>query len=170
MLFDEVVVRLTLMDHWTLERIASVRAHWITQLAKIIDAPATGRGLQAIWLANLLPLVVWRRWRHLIVWLAVGLLVLYISSGLANLLQRPRPVGIEILGNWSGYATPSVPLAMLCAFLVSTAYALVPAGGNREGAQPATAAAPPIRSSGSRSGSRLPWSDSGCSFRTTCFR
>jgi tRNA A-37 threonylcarbamoyl transferase component Bud32 len=132
MLSAEVVVRLTLMDHWILERIATIRADWLTRAAKTADAPASGWGLQAIWLANLVPLVIWRRWRHLIVWLAVGFAVLYVSSGLANLLQRPRPVGIEILGSWSGYASPSVPLAMLSAFLVSTAYALVPAGRPRD--------------------------------------
>jgi tRNA A-37 threonylcarbamoyl transferase component Bud32 len=85
-----------------------------------------------IWVANLVPLVIWRRWRHLIVWLAAGLVVDYLSLAAANVIERPRPFGIEILGNWNGYATPSAPLAVLSAFLVSTIYALVPAGRWRE--------------------------------------
>jgi tRNA A-37 threonylcarbamoyl transferase component Bud32/membrane-associated phospholipid phosphatase len=123
---QNAVIRMDVVDHAILERLASVRTAWLTVLAKVVGSPATGWGLQLIWLANLVPLVVWRRWRHLAVWVGVGLVVNTISLSMAVFLHRPRPLGIEILGDWKGYAMPSVPMAMLAAFLVSTIYANVP--------------------------------------------
>jgi hypothetical protein len=55
-----------------------------------------------------------------------------IVSSLNEVIQRPRPMGIEILGPWKGFAMPSLPLAILAAFLVSTLYANVPAGRARQ--------------------------------------
>ena len=123
---QNAVTRMDVVDHAILERLASVRTAWLTLLAKVVGAPATGWGLQLIWLANLIPLVVWRRWRHLAVWVGAGLVVNTLSVSIAVFLHRPRPLGIEILGDWKGYAMPSVPMAMLAAFLVSTIYANVP--------------------------------------------
>jgi tRNA A-37 threonylcarbamoyl transferase component Bud32 len=139
-LYAEVAVRLEMIDHALLDAITSIRTPWLTRAAKLINAPATGWGLQAIWLANLVVLVVWRRWRHLVVWLGAGLLVDNLCLMVAGLLQRPRPLGVRIIGDWSGYALPSVPLAVLSAFLVSTLYANVPAGRLRERLKLAVAA------------------------------
>jgi hypothetical protein len=37
----------------------------------------------------------------------------------SQLIKRLRRLGIEILGTWDGFAMPSVPMAVLAAFLVS---------------------------------------------------
>lgn len=73
-------------------------------------------------------LVFWRRWRHLVVWLGAGLLVANIGASITTTIARPRPWGVEILGPWKGFGMPSLPLAVLAAFLVSTSYSSVPAG------------------------------------------
>ena len=51
---------------------------------------------------------------------------------MADILQRPRPLGVEILGAWEGSALPSLPMAFLTAILVTALYTLVPAGRLRE--------------------------------------
>jgi tRNA A-37 threonylcarbamoyl transferase component Bud32 len=135
-----VLVRLDVIDHAILERLASIRTPSLTGLARILGAPATSVGVQVILWVNLVPLILWRRWRHLIVWVGVGLLVANVSQAITELVQRPRPFGIEILGPWKGFAMPSVPLAVLSAFLVSTIYANVPAGRLRQIAKPIAAA------------------------------
>ena len=43
-------------------------------------------------------------------------------------LMRPRPYEVEIIGDWSGFSMPSLPMTVLAAFLVSTVYALIPSG------------------------------------------
>jgi membrane-associated phospholipid phosphatase len=123
-------------DHSVLDSIVSIRSSWLTALMRVLASPATEIGVQVIWLANLTVLLLWRRWRHLIVWLGAGLFVANASLATADTVQRHRPFGVEILGDWKGYAMPSVPLAVLSAFLVSTMYANVPAGRLRQLAKP----------------------------------
>ncbi|MGH8862050.1 MAG: phosphatase PAP2 family protein, partial [Jatrophihabitantaceae bacterium] len=127
-------------DHTLLDGFVSIRTSWLTRIMRILGAPATELGVQLIWLANLVVLLFWRRWRHLIVWVAAGLIVANGSLATASTVQRHRPLGVEILGDWKGYAMPSVPLAVLAAFLVSTIYANVPAGRLRRIAKPVTIA------------------------------
>jgi tRNA A-37 threonylcarbamoyl transferase component Bud32 len=73
-------------------------------------------------------LALLRRWRHLFVWVGVGIVVVNVAAGMASLMQRPRPYEVEILGSWAGFSMPSLPMTALSAFLVSMAYSLVPAG------------------------------------------
>ncbi|MDQ1722566.1 MAG: hypothetical protein QOI26_2300, partial [Pseudonocardiales bacterium] len=129
---QRTAVALDVVDHAVLDRIASIRTPWLTQLMKVIGLAATGWALQILWLANLVILLIWRRWRHLIVWVGVGIVVDSIAGSIAGSLQRPRPMGVEILGHWSGFAMPSLPMAILAAFSVNTLYANVPAGHPRQ--------------------------------------
>ena len=125
------LVNLVVADNAILQRIADIRTAWLTNVMKAIGLLATGPAMQALWLVNLVIMVIWRRWRHLLVWLVTGLLVVDGCAAIAEVIQRPRPVGIEILGAWKGYAMPSLPLAVLAVFLVNTLYAAVPAGRPR---------------------------------------
>jgi tRNA A-37 threonylcarbamoyl transferase component Bud32/membrane-associated phospholipid phosphatase len=125
-------VTLDAIDHAVLERIVMIRSAWLTRVAKVVSSPATGPALQAVWLANLVALLYWRRWRHLIVWLGAGLVVDNGTEAIAGVIHRPRPFGVEILGGWAGYAMPSLPLAVLAAFSISTLYSTVPAGRPRQ--------------------------------------
>jgi serine/threonine-protein kinase RIO1/membrane-associated phospholipid phosphatase len=133
-------VRLDAIDHAVLDRMASWRSAWLTRVMDVVGAPATRWGLQAIWLVNLIALVFWKRWRHLIVWIGVGLFVDNLCLAIAATIERPRPLGIEIIGDWKGFAMPSVPLAVLAAFLISTLYANVPAGRLRQIGKPVVTA------------------------------
>ena len=119
-------------DHRVLTWLAGLRTPWLTTTMKVLGVLATGRALQVIWLSNLVVMVIFRRWRHLIVWLVAGVLVNMITDSVAQSIQRPRPVGIEILGGWKSFAMPSLPMAMAAAFLTSMLYATVPAGRLRE--------------------------------------
>jgi membrane-associated phospholipid phosphatase len=115
-------------DTRVLQAISSVRSPWLTQVAEVAGILGTGWALHVLWLVNLLTLATVRRWRHLFVWVGVGLVVINVGAGMASLLQRPRPYGVEILGPWAGFSMPSLPITILSAFLVSTVYALIPAG------------------------------------------
>jgi tRNA A-37 threonylcarbamoyl transferase component Bud32 len=84
-----------------------------------------------LWVANFVILIVLRRWRHLFVWVGVGLVIESLGSTMLTVLQRPRPYEVELIGRWAGYSMPSLPITVLTAFLVSTLYSLVPAGRHR---------------------------------------
>ncbi|WP_029433622.1 phosphatase PAP2 family protein [Blastococcus sp. URHD0036] len=120
------------VDTRVLQAIAELRSDTLTSVAKAAGVLATARAIHVLWLANLLVLVVTRRWRHLFVWVLTGLLVVNLTATAAASLQRPRPYEIEILGSWSGFSMPSLPVTVLACFLVSSLYSLVPAGRYRE--------------------------------------
>ena len=118
-------------DTRVLQAIAGIRSPSLTVVAEAIGVLAGDRVLHAIWLTDLVLLAVFRRWRHLLVWLGVGLLVIKLGAAMATTLQRPRPFEVEVLGDWSGFAMPSLPVTVLAALLVSTLYSLVPPGRKR---------------------------------------
>jgi tRNA A-37 threonylcarbamoyl transferase component Bud32 len=119
------------VDTRTLQAIAELRTPWLTDVMQVAGVLATAQAIHVLWLSNLLVLAVTRRWRHLFVWVGVGLLVVNLGKALSVGLQRPRPYEIEPIGSWSGFSMPSLPMTVLAAFLVSTAYALVPPGRPR---------------------------------------
>jgi tRNA A-37 threonylcarbamoyl transferase component Bud32/membrane-associated phospholipid phosphatase len=119
-------------DHAVLDSVAELRTPWLTRVMKVIGLAGTGRFLQVVWLVNLALMIAWRRWRHLFIWVAVGLVVVNVGGFAIGVIGRPRPVGIEILGPWKGFAMPSLPVAVLASFLVSTLYANVPRGRLRD--------------------------------------
>jgi tRNA A-37 threonylcarbamoyl transferase component Bud32 len=88
--------------------------------------------VQLLWLAWVVALVVTRRWRHLVVGVGALLLVSALATSLAAVLRRPRPFAVEILGSWSGFAMPSLPVAVLSALLVLVLYGTVPQGARRQ--------------------------------------
>src|SRR4029450_12852188 len=93
----------------------------------------------ASWLASkilawciVVPLLVFRRFRHLVVYILALAVISQVALLLSAVLKRPRPFGVVIDGSWNGYALPSIQVAMLAASLVSVLYVLVPEGPWRQ--------------------------------------
>ena len=84
------------------------------------------------WWVSLAVMLIWRRWRHLFVWIGTMFLVSTLSELAAALIERPRPLGVDIIDSWQGFAMPSRPVAVLAATTVNVLYALVPAGRLRD--------------------------------------
>src|SRR3954464_10729866 len=100
-------------DTRVLQAIADLRTPWLTRGGRVAGVLATAAGVFVIWQANLLVLVVLRRWRHLFVTVGVGLVAVGVASAMASALRRPRPYGIEILGSWAGFSMPSLPMTVI---------------------------------------------------------
>jgi membrane-associated phospholipid phosphatase/tRNA A-37 threonylcarbamoyl transferase component Bud32 len=118
-------------DTRVLQALAQVRSPTLTRVALISGALATPIAVYVLWVANFAILIVLRRWRHLFVWVGVGLVIVGLGSTMLTVLQRPRPYEVELIGRWAGYSMPSLPITVLTAFLVSMLYSLVPAGRYR---------------------------------------
>jgi membrane-associated phospholipid phosphatase/tRNA A-37 threonylcarbamoyl transferase component Bud32 len=119
------------VDTRVLQAISRARSPALTQIAEVAGLLATPIAVKGIWLVNMAVLVAFRRWRHMFVWLFVGLLVTSLATTAVSVVARPRPYEVEILGPWSGFSMPSLPMTVLALFLVSTVYALVPPGRPR---------------------------------------
>jgi tRNA A-37 threonylcarbamoyl transferase component Bud32/membrane-associated phospholipid phosphatase len=115
-----------------LNRIMELRADALTTVMQGVDMLGSPWAIRGMFWATLLVLLVTRRIRHLFVFVGSVVGVIALSSLLAYLFTRPRPFGVEILGDWSGSAHPSRPVAVLSAMLVSMLYVLVPQGRPRQ--------------------------------------
>jgi tRNA A-37 threonylcarbamoyl transferase component Bud32/membrane-associated phospholipid phosphatase len=115
--------------------ISQLRTHWLTNIMLVVNGAGSAytiRGLR--WVAILL-LIVFRRWRHLFVFLGSIIVVSLITYQLSIVLARARPLGVTILAGWQGYSMPSLPVAGLSVTLVGIAYAFVPQGRFRAAAK-----------------------------------
>jgi len=120
-------------DHasgWLLGKLAAVRTPWLTDLANgINDIGVHWHPLVGI--AVVVLVIIFRRWRHLVVFM-LCLFFLEIVGALAyTSLSRPRPFGVPIIGAWAGYADPSLAVTALTFFLVAGIYCLVVPGRPR---------------------------------------
>ena len=133
---------LTAGDHastWLLRRLAAVRTPWLTDLASWISSTSS-TWHPLIGVAVVLLVIVFRRWRHLLVFTAC-VFFLEITSGLIYAtLSRPRPYGVPIIGHWDGYSAPSPAVLTATFLLMAAVYCLVVPGRPRSYAKAVVAA------------------------------
>jgi tRNA A-37 threonylcarbamoyl transferase component Bud32/membrane-associated phospholipid phosphatase len=127
-------------DHAVVEWVAGMRTTLLTDLMQTVHALGSRWTIRALFWATVAALVVLRRFRHLFVFLGATLAVTAFTGIFAYLFVWPRPLGVEILGDWSGYANPSRPVAALTATLMGMLYSLAPAGRLRRVGKPVIAA------------------------------
>jgi len=76
-------------------------------------------------------LVFFRRVRHVLVYLAALVLSVAIADIFADLIERPRPYEVVLLGRWEGFSHPAWTTAIFAAVLFATVRSLVPVGDLR---------------------------------------
>jgi membrane-associated phospholipid phosphatase len=120
-------------DHastWLLRQLASVRTPWLTDLANWVNAAGLyWHPLVAV--VVVLGIIVFRRWRHLLVFLLCLFFLEFAGGWIYDSLSRPRPYGVPVIGRWAGYAAPSPPVAAVAFFLMGAVYGLVVPGRPR---------------------------------------
>jgi tRNA A-37 threonylcarbamoyl transferase component Bud32/membrane-associated phospholipid phosphatase len=131
MAFEPAFVAMTRGDVAVLEAIAELRTDAGTSLMKAVSHLGDEWVVRVLRWGTVLALLAFRRFRHLLVYLFVTLLVAAVVSVAAVAIGRMRPLGVEVLGDWSGYAHPSQPVAALGMSLIGILYTLVPAGRPR---------------------------------------
>jgi tRNA A-37 threonylcarbamoyl transferase component Bud32 len=118
-------------DDWILLRLADLRNAALSSLMRMVNRIAYPWPLGLVRLAAIVALIVYRRWRFLLVFLGVVFAAEALATLCQELLRRPRPFNIEIIGPWSGSAMPSVPFVALALTLYGIIYSLVPDGRTR---------------------------------------
>ena len=129
---SRTAVTIDVVDHRVLDLLEEIRTSFLTDLMTAIGWLASSTALVIAWWISLAILIIWRRWRHLLVWVVAMLLVSNLALVGAEVIQRPRPLDIEIIGSWQGFAMPSAPMAVFAATVVNILYTLVPAGRSRQ--------------------------------------
>jgi tRNA A-37 threonylcarbamoyl transferase component Bud32 len=126
-------------DNRVVEWVAGLRTELLTDVMQTVHALGSRWTIRALFWSTVVVLVVLRRFRHLFVFLGATLAVTALTGFFAYLFVWPRPMGVEILGDWSGYAHPSRPVAALTATLMGMLYSLAPTGRLRRVGKPVIA-------------------------------
>jgi len=116
---------------WLLRQLAETRTPWLTDVANAIKVAGSSWGVTVLGLSAVALMMVFRRWRHLLVFLCSLFFLEVVGQWIYAALSRPRPYGVTIIGSWGGYSAPSPPAAVLTIFLVGIAYCLVVPGRPR---------------------------------------
>jgi tRNA A-37 threonylcarbamoyl transferase component Bud32/membrane-associated phospholipid phosphatase len=119
------------VDTWGLKVLAHVRTPWLTHLMRAIKAVGSGWALTVIGLGTVSALMIFRRWRHLLVFFGSLFVLGQLATIIFDLLSRPRPYGVRIIGGWSGFSMPSPPVAVFATIAVGMLYAAVVPGRPR---------------------------------------
>ena len=119
--------------------LAAVRMPWLTDVARAINAAWSGWGVTVVGLSVVLLTMVFRRGRHLLVFLGSLFFLIIVGQWIYFGLSRPRPYGIVIISGWGGYSGGSPPVAVLTIVLMGTVYCLVVSGRPRAWAKLAVA-------------------------------
>jgi tRNA A-37 threonylcarbamoyl transferase component Bud32/membrane-associated phospholipid phosphatase len=131
MAFDPVLRAVTALDTTVLQVLARLRTGPGTDLAEAVAGLGSEPALRAVGWATLAVIVVTRRWRHLVGYVAIAATTTLVVDELALAVGRPRPTGVVILGSWDGYSFPSRPVAATALVLVAGLLTVVPAGRRR---------------------------------------
>jgi tRNA A-37 threonylcarbamoyl transferase component Bud32 len=126
-------------DNRVVEWAAGLRTGLLTDVMQSVHALGSRWTLRILFWSTVAVLVVLRRFRHLFVFLGATLAVTALTGFFAYLFVWPRPLGVEILGDWSGYAHPSRLVAALTATLMGMLYSLAPTGRLRRLGKPVIA-------------------------------
>src|SRR5262249_11275765 len=113
---------------WVLRQLAGLRTPWLTDVANGINVAGSGWGAAALGLSVVVLIIVFRRWRHLLVFMGSLLFLEFAGTWIYFQLSRPRPYGVPIITSWAGYSGVSPPLAVLTIFLMGIVYCLALAG------------------------------------------
>src|SRR5215204_198405 len=133
-------VAVTAADDRVVRWLSGLRSGWLAGVVAVAAFPASWLASKVLAWCIVVPLLVFRRFRHLVVYILALAVISQVALLLSTVLQRPRPFGVVIDGSWNGYALPSIQVAILAAGLVSVLYALVPEGRWRQlGKRAATA-------------------------------
>jgi membrane-associated phospholipid phosphatase/tRNA A-37 threonylcarbamoyl transferase component Bud32 len=126
-------VAFAVVDDWVVQRLAAVRTPGLTTLMRGV----TGL-LGSIWTIKVLAwgtlvvLVIYRRYRHMLVGFLSVQLTSLLAIGLSAAVRRPRPFGVAFEGVWAGWSMPSRPVVFLSAIGMAMLYSLLPKGRRRQ--------------------------------------
>jgi tRNA A-37 threonylcarbamoyl transferase component Bud32/membrane-associated phospholipid phosphatase len=128
-------MRITQLDTWILEGFARARTALLTDIMEAYSTLGTRLSVRILRWGIIIALIVFRRWRHLVVFVGSVIALETIVAFISLLFYRPRPFNVEILVGWSGPSLPSRTIASLAVTLIGIAYTLIVPGKLRETAK-----------------------------------
>jgi tRNA A-37 threonylcarbamoyl transferase component Bud32 len=116
-------------DEKVLEFVAGARTPALIRVARLVELLTTFAAVIALRWAIVVVLVVYRRFRHLVVFLATLVVTDWVVVRLLS-VQLPRPT-VPVLVDTDTYAFPSRPISGLAITLYAASFVLLPRGRGR---------------------------------------
>ena len=123
------------IDTAVLRWFASWRWEPLTDVMETIALLTSRWAIRFLRWGTLATLIVFRRWRHLLVFIGALIAEAFVTYGLALAIHRPRPLDVITIGPWQEFSMPSRPLAGLAVTLIGITYSLIPHGRWRDAAK-----------------------------------
>lgn len=111
-----------------MRHLVGYRTGWLTTIMHAIASLGEVWAIRVLAWSTVLTLVLVKRWRHALVFLGSILALEFVVGSIQALLNRPRPLGVTIIGSWQGSSMPAISIASLSVVLIGMVYALVPHG------------------------------------------
>jgi tRNA A-37 threonylcarbamoyl transferase component Bud32 len=111
--------------------LSGIRTGWLTSVARFLA------GIGAEWPNRIarwgviVALVLFKRWRHLFVFISTVLVVTWLVAVMQQAVPRARPLGVRIIGSWHEFSFPSATVAAAAITLIGVLYTVLPAGNPR---------------------------------------
>lgn len=127
-LSDDAARWITQVDLAVMSPIVENRVGWLTETLRWVDDPGIPWLTFTVGWIVLIGGLITRRIRHVLIYIGTLAVTALVVTTVSNLIRRPRPLGMENLGTWEGFAQPSRPFALIAVTLFAAGLTLVPAG------------------------------------------
>ena len=131
---DDAATWISERDYELMDPIVDNRASWLTPTMQAVNEIGSHWVVPVIGWTVVVACLALRRIRHVVLLLAslaasvaVVAFITNVEIGGARLL-RPRPIGVERIGDWDGLAQPSRVCSLLAVVIVAAGLSLVPDG------------------------------------------
>ena len=121
-------IDVTVVDDTIVRWMSNLDLPGIDGIARGVSYTASWWAIQLTILALDVALIVFRRWRLLLIYLLVSQVALFVGERVYDVATVPRPFGVPLRGSWGGWSMPSVQMLALAGLSVIALYTLVPEG------------------------------------------
>ena len=119
-------------DHQVAQAFAHLHSPGLTHVALDLNSLGSQWTYRLLFWSVLVVCVVFRRFRHLLVFIGAVVIVATVTAAVEVWFDRPRPLGVELLGPWTDFAHPSRNAAAITGGSLGVLYTVVPQGRLRQ--------------------------------------
>ncbi len=125
-LSDAPAIWITRWDLRAMAPIVDNRVEWLDPAMELVNRFGTHWLTVLVGWVTLIGALATRRIRHAVLFLAALSVTALAVNVVAARIMRPRPLGVERIGDWAGFAQPSRPAALIAVAMVACTLTLVP--------------------------------------------
>lgn len=130
-LADAPAIWITERDLEVMKPLVENRVGWLTTLAEWTNRWLLPWGTFAVGWITILGGLAAKRIRHVLLFIAALSVSAAIATLVGNQIGRPRPLGVDRLGEWEAFAQPSRPMTLFTVALLAAGLTLVVGGRPR---------------------------------------